>query len=120
VFGLAGCPDELRTQPELLSLVLPALRADFAAACGYQAPDHPPLDCPLTVMGGSSDPSVDTQGLVAWGGVTVGQHEVLLFPGGHFYLRESAAPLASVTRRLHNILCDLPPLLSLVDEEATA
>jgi surfactin synthase thioesterase subunit len=94
---------ELREDPELLALVLPAYRADFAAAESYEYVSGPPLDVPITAFGGIND-TVSEDDLRAWSQHTTGQFRLDQFPGGHFYLRAQVQPLlATVIRTLRQI-----------------
>jgi phthiocerol/phenolphthiocerol synthesis type-I polyketide synthase E len=78
---------ELLAAPDLLEMLLPVLRADLAIGGGYQARPRPPLDCPITVLGGEDDRERGDL-LTAWRRHTTGSFEVRTFPGGHFYFRE--------------------------------
>jgi surfactin synthase thioesterase subunit len=83
---------ELRADPDMLALVLPAYRADFAAAETYEAGAGEPLDVPITAFGGTED-GVSAADLRAWSAYTSGPFELHRFPGGHFYLRDQAEAL---------------------------
>ena len=72
---------------ELLELILPGIRADTTVCDGYEYRDAPPLDCPITILGGESDPIVKRELLGPWGEQTVATSELCLFPGDHFYLQ---------------------------------
>jgi len=50
-----GTPTEVLGHEELLHLLLPLLRADFAVIETYSYAEGPPLDCPLTAFGGLED-----------------------------------------------------------------
>ncbi|WP_189269802.1 thioesterase II family protein, partial [Streptomyces fuscichromogenes] len=87
---LSGTDPGLLGDREVLSMVLPALRADFEAVETYRyVPDAAggvPLSCPLTVFTGSADPRVGVQEAMAWRELTEGVFSLRVFPGGHFYL----------------------------------
>ncbi|NUU20768.1 MAG: thioesterase [Streptomycetaceae bacterium] len=70
---------------ELVSLVLPGLRADFTLVRAYQARPHPRLPVPISVFGGRSDPLVDAAALGAWAEATDERPVVRVFPGGHLF-----------------------------------
>jgi hypothetical protein len=53
---LNGTPPEVLADAELLELVMPILRADFALVETYAYRAEPPLMCPITALGGTSDP----------------------------------------------------------------
>ncbi|HPD28810.1 MAG TPA: thioesterase domain-containing protein [Phycisphaerae bacterium] len=64
--GLAAVPDAVRRRPDLVARILPGLRADFTMLETYTyRPEHR-LDCPITALGGSADPTMPTDALAAW------------------------------------------------------
>ncbi|MFJ9567872.1 thioesterase II family protein [Streptomyces fuscichromogenes] len=87
---LSGTDPGLLRDREVLSMVLPALRADFEAVETYRyVPDAGggvPLGCPLAVFTGSADPRVGVREARAWRELTEGAFSLRVFPGGHFYL----------------------------------
>jgi medium-chain acyl-[acyl-carrier-protein] hydrolase len=89
-------PDGLREIPELLDIVLPALRGDLLAAEGF-VPLAASIDvgCPITAYGGSDDTHPRPDELAGWRRATRGSFGQRLFPGGHFYLRHAAGPLTA-------------------------
>ena len=58
--------------PELLALMLPALRADLAASEGFRARVEPRLKCPIRICYGVDDRAVSRETLEAWGALTTG------------------------------------------------
>lgn len=83
---LRGTPEAVLENKELMQLLLPALRADFAVCEEYVYHADSPLDCPITAYGGRDDPEFDVDLLRAWREQTRGAFRLRLFPGGHFYL----------------------------------
>jgi len=75
---------------ELAPAVLPALRADTTLYRHYVYAEDAPLDCPILAYGGTEDPNIAPHHLEGWREQTTASFAVRLFPGGHFYLRESA------------------------------
>src|SRR5262245_15762688 len=55
---LNGTPREVLEHPELMSLMLPLLRADFAVCQTYVYSPGPQLACPITALGGIEDAEV--------------------------------------------------------------
>jgi medium-chain acyl-[acyl-carrier-protein] hydrolase len=88
---LQGTPREVLDNPDLLQMVLPALREDAAIYRNYIYAEEPPLDCPIRAYGGSDDPNVIPAHLEAWALQTTAAFAVRLFPGGHFYLQTHRA-----------------------------
>lgn len=79
---------ELLAAPELLELVLPAIRADFRLVSRYLRTPPVPVRAPLLVLGGTADPDVSPEDLKQWRACASGAFGVRAFPGGHFYLAD--------------------------------
>ena len=83
---LNGTPQELLDNEDLMALMLPVLRADFAVLETYEYREQTPLPVPMTVFGGTSDPVVATSSLGGWRAHTGREVRLRLFPGDHFFL----------------------------------
>ena len=88
---LNGTPKEVFESPELVELMLPLLRADFAAAETYHYQDQAPLSCPLTALGGDADPEVSVDEIEAWGEQTEAAFDFQILDGDHFFFQQSQA-----------------------------
>lgn len=88
-----GTSEEVLRNAELMQLLLPMLRADFALCETYRYRDEPPLAVPLTAWGGDADPKVTQAELAAWQVQTQGHFTQRSFPGGHFFLHTQEAAL---------------------------
>jgi len=100
---LGGMREEVLAHRELMELLLPVFRADAAVTETYACADEPPLDAPLTVIGGLSDAKVDRAALDAWRQHTTGAFALALVPGGHLFVQTARARqmvLAKVAREL--------------------
>ena len=97
--GYGGTPEEVFSEPGLLALFLPVLRADFEVFDTYEYEDDGPLDCPLHVYGGRDDERATPGQLRAWGELASNLESVELFPGGHFYLHAQRPALTSALAR---------------------
>lgn len=84
---LNGTPEEVLQNDELLRLLLPTLRADFAICEHYVYAQEEPLSFPLTAFGGLQDSDVPRGDLVAWHEHTRSTFNVRFFAGNHFFLR---------------------------------
>jgi surfactin synthase thioesterase subunit len=94
-------PDAIRGNPEILRLFLPTMRADFLLLDRYRYADEPPLPVPIVAFRGQDDPVEPPSDLRAWSEHTSAGFELVTLPGGHFFLRESRAPLvAAIGARL--------------------
>ncbi len=90
---LNGTPASLLENDELMRLLLPALRADFAVRETYQYRPEPPLDCPLSAFGGSQDARVSREALEGWREHTTGAFSLRMFAGDHFFAFTAARPV---------------------------
>ena len=67
-----GTPDEILQNAEIMSLVMPLLRADFALGETYDYVPGPPLDLPVSAYGGEGDEEVSRDQVEAWREQTTG------------------------------------------------
>jgi medium-chain acyl-[acyl-carrier-protein] hydrolase len=79
-----GIPEQVEAVPELLQLFLPILKADMVIFEGYKYVTAPPLSCPITAIGGMSDPLVSEDRLQPWRDQTTAKFTLRMLPGGHF------------------------------------
>ncbi len=86
---LNGTPKHVLEHPELMQIMLPVLRADFAVCETYTYIHEPPLDCPLTVIGGLQDVDVGREYLEPWRTLVSGPFSLRMLPGDHFFLHSS-------------------------------
>jgi medium-chain acyl-[acyl-carrier-protein] hydrolase len=84
---LNGTPPELLDHPELMSLLIPMLRADFKLVQTYVYSAESPLDCPITAFGGLDDEKVTREDLDAWREQTTGNFSIHMLPGDHFFIQ---------------------------------
>lgn len=90
-----GIPDPLLEQPDLLSIFLPALRADMEALEAYAYRPGASLTCPVTAYGGKADPWAGAPELEAWAASTTARFGMRLFEGGHFFLEAAGSKLVA-------------------------
>jgi medium-chain acyl-[acyl-carrier-protein] hydrolase len=93
---LNGTPPEVLKNVELMKLMLPVLRAEFAAAQKYVYVNGPPLDCPITAFGGLQDEEVTRDELQAWREETTRACSWHMLPGDHFFINSQPAALLPV------------------------
>lgn len=102
---LGGTPPAVAAYPELMELVLPALRSDLTLLNTYRYAEERPLDCPLMALGGTGDRLLQRPLLEPWREQTT-KFTLQIFPGDHFYLHSSHAMLMQVLRRALETVCD--------------
>lgn len=81
-----GTPATFFEDEELMEIVLPVLRADFAICEAYQYTDDIPLESPIIAYGGTHDPDASVTDLLAWRSQTQKKLLVRVFSGDHFYI----------------------------------
>jgi acyl-CoA synthetase (AMP-forming)/AMP-acid ligase II/surfactin synthase thioesterase subunit len=79
---------ELLNNPFWLRQTLRLVRADCEFSEGLKMPEGPPLDCPVTVFGGLSDPWIAEEELRAWRNHTTGKFSLRMVEGTHVFLDE--------------------------------
>jgi medium-chain acyl-[acyl-carrier-protein] hydrolase len=84
-----GVPPEILSNPEVLSMFLPALRADFAIYESYAYKPLGPLDCPISAFAGTADPHVPAELMAGWEKHTTAGFSLRSLRGDHFFLEES-------------------------------
>ncbi|HEY0192907.1 MAG TPA: alpha/beta fold hydrolase, partial [Kofleriaceae bacterium] len=106
---LGGISDAVLAERELMDYFLPLLRADLSIVEAEPYTAAPPLDVPITALGGREDTRVPEADLTPWGEQTTGRFEHEMFDGGHFFLQQVGKPalLASLSRRLSRITAAL-------------
>lgn len=95
---LGGLPEEVVAEPELLELLLPAIRADFAWLDGYRYQPEPPLPVPIAAFAGADDPVAAPFDMLAWAAHTTARFWLRTEPGDHFFLHRRRDGLAAVIR----------------------
>ncbi|MFB8392592.1 thioesterase II family protein [Streptomyces yangpuensis] len=96
---LSGTDAQVLGDPEIVRMILPAIRADYRAAETYRYTPGPKLACPVTVLTGDADSHVTPAEAGAWRQHTTGAFDLKVFPGGHFYLNDQAPAVLSVLKR---------------------
>lgn len=94
---LSGTPDEVLQSTELMSVLMPTLRADFALTETYAYVHDVPIECSISAFAGSDDQEVSYDEISAWRHHTTGSFSLQRIPGDHFFLlRDGQAQLLSV------------------------
>ena len=105
VKSLRGTPEEVFENTEMMQLVLPTLRADFELAQTYEYIEDVTLDCPITVLGGTSDEESLECGLEEWAAQTSSRCRSYMFEGDHFFIHSCEAVVLEVCRRELSEIC---------------
>jgi surfactin synthase thioesterase subunit len=98
---LAGTPPEVLADPEVMALLLPALRADFRICETYLPRGDDPLAVPLLVIGALGDAETTPAGIAGWAQHTTATVTHVTLPGDHFFVhRAERALLQAIAREL--------------------
>ena len=87
LYSYNGTPTELLANRELFDLFLPTIRADLKICETYYNTNSSPLNIPVTVLAGRSDPLVLDQDLEKWHSKTNSNFKIVRVEGDHFYLK---------------------------------
>ncbi|MEU1779225.1 MULTISPECIES: thioesterase II family protein [Streptomyces] len=93
---LGGTTGGVFQDPDLLAMVMPALRADYRAIGAYAWTPGAPLNVPFTVLIGDNDPVVTVEEASDWRGFSAARTDVHVFSGGHFYLDHHTREVADL------------------------
>ena len=106
---LNGTPEAVLANEELMQLLLPTLRADFAVLETYTYQTESPLNCPITAFGGLQDPEVSCEMLEAWQEQTSATFSLQMFFGDHFFIHTAQSLLLqSLNQSLNRITSQMP------------
>jgi medium-chain acyl-[acyl-carrier-protein] hydrolase len=108
--ALNGTPAAVLENEELMDVLLPTLRGDFALCETYTYTAAPPLSCPISAWGGLGDDTVGCRDLAAWRAQTTGTFRLRMLPGEHFFLH-SAQPLLlrALAQELRRLVTEAGP-----------
>lgn len=93
-----GAPAAALDHPELMELMLPTIRADFALAADYRYAPEAPLPLPVRALGGAHDPHVPFAGLQDWQEESTEPLRRYSFQGDHFFIQGERESVLGVLR----------------------
>ena len=103
-----GTPEEVLQNAEIMELISPVLRADFAMSETYVYQPDRPLAVPLSAYGGRTDDEVPEEQVAAWREHTTADFRQVMFPGDHFFINgDRDRVLAELSRELRGTLTAL-------------
>ncbi|WP_155987928.1 thioesterase II family protein [Gorillibacterium massiliense] len=97
---LGGIPTELLQYKELLSLLLPILRADCRALESFRSTDGRLLTSPMTVFAGDGDRFCSIDQVKQWDLYATIPIVSYQFHGGHMFILEETEPVAECLSRI--------------------
>lgn len=96
---LQGVPPSELDDAELMQLMLPTLRADCLVTETYSYKNDEPLECPITVFGGTEDTIAKQEDLGEWQRHTSAKFSQYIFPGKHFFFDSAEPEILRIVRR---------------------
>lgn len=81
-----GTPPEVLADKDLLAMLLPTVRADFAMAETYRYTPKAPLSVPITAFAGLGEERRSSGQVAGWALETEGDFEYHWFEGDHFFI----------------------------------
>lgn len=91
---LGGVPADLLAHKEMMALLRPTLRADLTVCAGYRGTTDV-IDVPITAFAATDDPLATEAEVAAWQRHTTAAFDLVVRPGGHFYLKDDPAAVIS-------------------------
>jgi medium-chain acyl-[acyl-carrier-protein] hydrolase len=95
---LGGMSADVLEDRDIMAVLAPVLRADFALEETYTYHPGQPLEVPMTIFGAVADHDVDRHELDAWQVHSRQCCGVQLFHGDHFYFRHDPGPVVEAIR----------------------
>jgi medium-chain acyl-[acyl-carrier-protein] hydrolase len=86
---LNGTPEEVLQHAELMRLLLPVLRADFAVNETYVYTEEAPLDVGISAFGGLGDEEVTRDDVAHWSRHGRAPFRLRMLPGDHFFVHSA-------------------------------
>lgn len=96
--ALANIPEAVLHSEELLALLLPVLRADFAVCEDYRYVESERLRCPISVFSGTDDSSVPNETALLWQERTSAEFTFHPVSGDHFFVQSKHAQILEIMR----------------------
>ena len=97
--SLNGTRSEVLNNPELMQLLRPVLRADLEVSETYTYRAGPPLQCPITALGGLQEKRIGRELLQCWSDHTTAAFAVRMLPGDHFFIHTATQLLLRIVSR---------------------
>ncbi|MBI5507954.1 MAG: thioesterase [Deltaproteobacteria bacterium] len=95
-----GIPAAALSDPELLAMIVPVMRADIEMLDAYDYHDEPALACPIVAFGGERDRAATKTELEGWGKQSASGFTLHMFGEGHFFSKTALAAVIGITSRV--------------------
>ncbi|MDJ1137465.1 thioesterase II family protein [Streptomyces iconiensis] len=100
VKSLGGTGSDVLEDPEIVDMILPALRGDYGALAAYRDTSGVPLNCPVVALAGAEDTEASVEDVRAWRHHTTGSFRLHVFRGGHFFVTDHLSAVAELVAGL--------------------
>lgn len=94
-----GSPEQVLNNSDLMELLLPTLRADFAISETYTQTVRIPVTCPITAFCGSQDDVTQQEDVEAWQSYAHNTFTLHTIPGDHFFINSARSELIAIIRQ---------------------
>jgi medium-chain acyl-[acyl-carrier-protein] hydrolase len=95
---LKATPEEILTNPDVLKLLLPVLRADVELCETYEYSPDTPLTCPIIAFAGIDDNDETVARMEEWRLLTSGEFVLHQLNGNHFFIHSNEQELLRLLR----------------------
>lgn len=92
-------PKGILKDAQLMAELMPVFQADYQILRSYTYKQRPPLNCPISVFGGKSDPLVSQERLTLWHKYTSKSFQLRMLEGDHFFLKDPRSNLLEYLAR---------------------
>lgn len=96
---LGGTDPAVLDDPEVLEMVLPAIRGDFRIVEAHHAEPEPRVGCPIIAFAGLHDALVPVSEVERWADATSRWSRLRMLDGDHFFLERHRARVAAEIER---------------------
>jgi medium-chain acyl-[acyl-carrier-protein] hydrolase len=94
-----GTPEAILNNRDMMDILMPALRADFAISATHTHSAKAPLACPITAFCGLQDALVSEAALRAWQSYTRSTFTIHTIAGGHFFINTKRSEVLEKIRQ---------------------
>ncbi|MEU9350969.1 alpha/beta fold hydrolase [Streptomyces griseoloalbus] len=95
---MGATPQAILDNEEMIALLLPMLRADFALSDRYRYRPEPPLPTPIVALTGRDDPEAGPAVMAGWARETKMPLRRLDLDGGHLFMEEDQPTVIALVR----------------------
>ena len=95
-----GISQEVLNEPSLMEIFLPIIRADISIIEKYKYRGNDPLNCNITTIGSTDDPTVLIEDIKPWISHTSMQYDHHTLKGNHFFIRTDIERLLDIINHI--------------------